>query len=248
MRLWVAKGFILPSLSFFVYLSFTHPLFACGVMRRHRGHTEARWEGHYDLCVLLLSRLLWRTEGELLLLHDHINAKLQNTNSRVSISQIKDQRCKAVISRALSNHQRASIEISTNKILPVAGAVFICFWKIFTSQFPDGNSALNNTECLLIILWIFTVSSPKRSTLWFGAYIPKFSSVLWSSPLAVASFYWCGFWETRPVWVDFLSETLVDVSSVSSTANNTSFFISNVYHLLSFYSFMKCIKIDLKGN
>lgn len=136
MQLWVAKGFILPSLSFFVYLSFTHPLFACGVMRRHRGHTEARWEGHYDLCVLLLSRLLWRTEGELLLLHDHINAKLQNTNSRVSISQIKDQRCKAVISHASSNHQCASIEISANKILPVAGAVFIRSWKNIYGSVP----------------------------------------------------------------------------------------------------------------
>lgn len=48
----------------------------CWVMRRHRGHAEAGWEGHNDLCILLLSRLLWRTEGELLTLQSRINPRV----------------------------------------------------------------------------------------------------------------------------------------------------------------------------
>lgn len=44
-------------------------------MRRHRGYAEAGWEGHNDLCFLLLSRLLWRTEGELLTRQTHINTQ-----------------------------------------------------------------------------------------------------------------------------------------------------------------------------
>lgn len=67
-------GFTLP-LSLSVYLSLTTSLCpaGCWVMRRHRGYAEAGWESHNDLCILLLSRLLWRSEGELLTLRINIH-------------------------------------------------------------------------------------------------------------------------------------------------------------------------------
>lgn len=65
---------------FFISFSVLPSLSTCPrwVIRRHRGHSEAGWKGHYDLCILLLSCLLWSPEGEPLTLLDHTNTKCTN--------------------------------------------------------------------------------------------------------------------------------------------------------------------------
>lgn len=58
--------------------SFANLSLSCWVMCRHRGSSAAGWEGHNDLCILLLSRLLWCTEGELFTpFKTHINTSMQ---------------------------------------------------------------------------------------------------------------------------------------------------------------------------
>lgn len=77
---WVALASFFISLFVLLSLS-TSPC----LLGRHRGYSEARWKGHYDLCILLLSCLLWSPEGELLTLLDHTNTKCRNNCNRVSI-------------------------------------------------------------------------------------------------------------------------------------------------------------------
>lgn len=81
----------------------------CWVTRRHRGHSEAGREGHNDLRVLLLSRLLWCPEGELLTLQTLNNS---HHHKQVSI------RCSFTDKRHISVQMNTSENESNYKKTP----------------------------------------------------------------------------------------------------------------------------------
>lgn len=179
----LALGFQLRLHSFSLLLFLCLSLF-CWVMCRHRGYSEARWEGHNDLCILLLSRLLWRTEGELLTLQTHINLWVQQRKI-VKSPQFPSDVMKFYYNQLnISHYQKMNLEFlflsglnlsNCFSFMAMAGLIngtvmetaantfwFFCFWSLtitcisFKSDLQSGLifSFLFLSCCFLQLFWL----------------------------------------------------------------------------------------------